>query len=278
MNNKSSEEDNKKIDIGLKKKELTEKYGAHFGEFSEIPAEIESECLQNIEKFEEQFSKHKTISVFDYLGQPKYKKLKDIKLAEIPLELERINEVLGKGGISLSTLCEVDNYDLYRFITEELFEEEIDDIKIPGMMNCFTYEDFHPNAEYEIKHAVDYFFRFTLAKMKNVGGEGYDMLYVDRDHYQDAQGNGIAKQKVMDSINNFLKSFDLFEVISNELENISINYEETDASLAFHIEYQGLLDRSEDAFNFKGKGLFKLHPSEYGGWSIYHIDLPGLKI
>jgi len=278
MKKGSSEYDNKKIDIGLKKKELEEKYGAQFFEQSEIPPEMESAWLKNIEKFEEQYAHHKKTTVYKAIGQPAYKKIKDIELSELPMELERIHELLFKGNISLDTLCEVDDYELYRFITEELFPHEMDNMNMPGMMNCFIYEEFHPNADYDIRHAVDYFFRFTLAKMEKVGGEGYDMLYVDTKHYINSKGEELSEEKVVNTINNFLKSFDTFKVITNVFENISINPEETEASFHFSIEYQGLLDSSEEAYTFKGKGLFKLRPSEYGGWSIYHMDLPGLKI
>ena len=47
---------NKKIENGLKKKELEEKYGAHFSEFNESPPEIEGQWLNSIDEFEKQHS------------------------------------------------------------------------------------------------------------------------------------------------------------------------------------------------------------------------------
>ena len=41
--------------------------------------------------------------------------------------------------------------DLYRFTIEELFEHEMDDIDLPGTVSCFTYDEFHPDHEYENK-------------------------------------------------------------------------------------------------------------------------------
>ena len=278
MSTKSDEYYDKKIDNELKKKELEKKHGAHFSENSDMPSELESEWLNSIEAFELQHENAKTITVFEYIGSPAFKKIGELKPNEIPIELDRLNVLLQKGNVSLSTLCNVDDEELYSFIIEELFPYEMDDVRIPGMMSCFTYEEFHPNSENDIEQAFDYFFRFTMAKMDNYGGDGYDMLYVDTENYKDAKGEIIEKRRVVDAINNFLDAFDSFEITSNEINSIEVNEEETDATISFYVDYSGLFSNSKDTFDFKGNARFKLKPSEYGGWSIYHIDLPGLVI
>lgn len=48
---------------------------------------------------------------------------------------------------ALDFLCDVDDAEAYRFITEELMDEEIDDIRIEGLRHCFIYEEFHPNTD-----------------------------------------------------------------------------------------------------------------------------------
>lgn len=278
MKTESNEYYNKKIDNELKKKELAEKHGSHFSENNNISPELESEWLNSIETFEIQYENAKRTTVFKYLGEPAFREIDELRPEEIPVELERLNNLLHRGNISLSTLCNVDDKELYRFISEELFPYELDDMKIPGMMSCFTYEEFHPNSEYDIRHAFDYFFGFTMAKMKNIGGEGYDMLYVDTENYMDSKGVSITQYKVVDTINNFLASFDYFEIVSKKINNIEINDNETDSTVNFYIDYKGLFNNSKETFNFNGNASFKLKPSEYGGWNIYHIDLPGLRI
>ena len=278
MSVKSNDYYDKKIDNELKKKELEKKHGAYFSENNDIPPELESAFLNSIEAFEQQYENAEKITVFDYLGKPAFRKVDELKPEEISLELERLNEIMLEGNVSLNTLCSVDDKELYRFISEELFLYEMDDVRVPGMMSCYTYEDFYPNSEFDIIHAYDYFFRFTLAKMKNYGGDGYDLLYIDKENYKDAKGEAIEKKTVVDTINNFLASFDSFEIIKNDIKSIEINDEETDAVVNFNIEYKGLFNNSTETCDFKGNASFKLKPSEYGGWSIYHIDLPGLKI
>ncbi len=278
MNNTENDNYNQKIDNELKKKELEEKYGAHFNQESNISPELESEWLKNIEKFEEQFNNAQTITVWEHLGEPNFKKINELNPEEISNELQRLYVLMNENNICLDTLCDVDETELYRFITEELFVYEIDNIRIEGMNTCFIYEDFHPNAEYDIEQAYDYFFRCTMSKMQNISGDGYDLLYIDTKNYHDTNGKKLEEEKVINKINQFLESFDYFKIISNEINEISINKEKTDAQIRCKIHYIGCFNNNPETITYKGNGVFRLKPSEYGGWDMYHINLPGLQI
>jgi hypothetical protein len=48
---------------------------------------------------------------------------------------------------------------LYRFIAEELFFHEMNNVRVKGMVTCFIYEEFHPNAKLDIEDAYEYFLR-----------------------------------------------------------------------------------------------------------------------
>lgn len=276
---KRDQEIDRKIDNELKKRDLTEKYGASFSNINDdLSPEIENIWLNNIEEFEKQYEKAKLTTVWEYIGKPEYRKITEINESEISPRLNELFDLLDKNNISLDTICDVEEKELYRFITDELFEHEMDDMRIPGMTSCFIYEEFHPNAKNEIERAIDYFFRMTMAKMKNIGGEGYDLLYIDEQNFCDIEGNAIDKEKVIKSINTFLDSFDSLSIVTYDVKSLAINKEEEDAYVDFHICYRGVFDGTAQYVEFKGDGSFKLHPSEYGGWSIYQIDMPGLKI
>ena len=278
MNKSENDYYNQKIDNELKKKELEKKYGSHFSHVSNLPTEIENEWLNNIEKFEQQFNNSETISVLKAIGEPKFKRIQELKPNEISFELQRLFDLMNKNNIILDMLCEVEEKEIYRFITEELFVYEIENIRIKGMNTCFIYEDFHPNAQLDIEQAYDYFFRMTMAKMKNIGGDGYDMLYIDTKNYFDTDGKKVEEDKVKSNINNFLNSFDYFKIISNELVEININKDKTDAQLTCNIHYKGCFKNSSEFITFTGNGIFKLKPNTYSGWDIYHINIPGLQI
>jgi hypothetical protein len=54
---------------------------------------------------------------------------------------------LAEYGVYVDFLYEVDTTEMYCFVTEELLDEEIDDVRIPGLQCHFVYEEFHPNDE-----------------------------------------------------------------------------------------------------------------------------------
>ena len=278
MTKKSNKDINKHIDNELKKKEIQKKYGAHFWGSSDLPPDIENEWLNSIENFEEQFENAKQITVHKKLGEPTFKaesELSDIQLAN---ELERLYKIMAGKYISLDVLSDVDDREIYRFITEELFHQEIDDMELPGIWNCFIYEEFHPNAKLDIESTLDYFFRMTMNKMENIGGEGYDLLYIDTDNYMDTTRNKIPKKEIEKRINNFLKAYDSFEFIKNEITDIQINDEGNDAAAIMDVNYKAWVENGKLSENYKGKANFRLHPCPYGGWSIYSIDMPGWQV
>lgn len=276
MKNKQKDDDDKRIENGQKKKELEDKYGAVFSDHTDLPLDLENAWLKNVEAFEESFANAKTTTVFDFIGQPEFIKLSELNDQEISKELDRILDLMQDRGVSLDTICEVDKKELYRFITEELMMHEMDDINIPGMMTCFTYEEFHPNAKLDIEQALEYFFGFTMKKVENIGGEGYDLLYIDTENYLNSEGLPLDQIYVENAINHFLKSFDSYEFITNETKEIYINQEETDAIVNVDIAYRALYNSGRESNEYRGTAVFKLKPSEYGGWSIYNFNMPGL--
>lgn len=239
---------------------------------------MESKWLDNIEQFEQQYDKAEPITVWEYIGKPEYRTAEEIEPVKISSELENIMNTMNKHSIALDTLCPVDDKELYRFITEELFLHNIENMHIEGMMTCFIYEEFHPNAEYDIRQAYDYFFRMTMGKMKNIGGEGYDLLYIDTENFTNLKGENPGKNRVIKSINTFLDAFDYFEVSANDIRNIVINKDKTDAKLSAEIKYKGCFNNSSESVIFKGIADFRFKPGIYEGWDIYYIDLPGLQI
>ena len=137
----------------LKRKELEARYGAVFSspDESEIPSEVEAQWLENIDEFERQFENAAQITLREFLGSPSVRPLADIPPSELEAELNALLDLLAEQNVVVDFLREVEDAEAYRFITEELFDEEIDDIRVPGMVLHFIYEEFHPGPEDEIE-------------------------------------------------------------------------------------------------------------------------------
>src|SRR6187399_378146 len=145
-----SPEEKIKAENELLKMKLTAEFGMQSGD-SSLDDETENEWLNYLYQFEKSYSEAKRIKVYDFIGRPAFKEISCLNKDEIENELNRLLDVMHQNNISLDCLTDYDDEIIYKFITEELFEEETDDMRINGMMHCFIYEEFHPNHEYDLR-------------------------------------------------------------------------------------------------------------------------------
>jgi len=155
----ADKDENLKLENDFLKMKLMLEQGAQFGNMEgteECPAEIENQFLRNIIEFEKHYAEQKTIKVFDKIGRPAhFKPAAEIPEADIDRSWKELDEYLNGYSIDLAVLSpNVSVKELYRFTIEELFEYEMDDMDMPGMTHCFTYDEFHPDHEYENTNAA----------------------------------------------------------------------------------------------------------------------------
>lgn len=144
-------EDALKSEITLLKMKLGLEFNMQMHDSGTLSPDVESQWLRNIYEFEQQFASTKKIKVYDYIGRPPVIKHHELTLNEITKELERVRVIMENHAVELDCICPYDDVTIYRFITEELFEHEMDDMSIPGMTHHFIYEEFHPNHDYDLR-------------------------------------------------------------------------------------------------------------------------------
>ena len=88
--------------------------------------EVENQWLKSIYAFEQQFAKNKQCKLYDFINRPAYIKTDELSDEQVSVELNKLVEILQQHGIFLDTICSYDDVVIYKFITEELFEEEIE--------------------------------------------------------------------------------------------------------------------------------------------------------
>lgn len=158
-----------RLENDILKLKMQAEYGAIFGSFKEVSAEAEHDFLKMVMAFEEMEQTASAVSLFEFLGKPVTRVIAEIPAWELPGALEQLLELLSTNGISLECGSETDPAVLYRFITEELFLEQIRDIRMPGMVCVFNYEDFHPNHKLELEQATaDFFSRWKNNQLENL--------------------------------------------------------------------------------------------------------------
>ena len=101
-----------------------------------------------LEEFDRQLENARQISLREYLGDPAFTPLMELLPEEVEPELERIMDLMADNNVYIDFLSDIEADEAYRFITEELFEEVIDDIRIEGMNQHFIYEEFYPGEEF----------------------------------------------------------------------------------------------------------------------------------
>lgn len=135
----------------LLKQRLEREHGMRYYESAGLSPELENKWLRYICDHEELYQQCGRISVYDYIDRPPFTAIENLESKQIPAELERLLSVMRSHGIQLDCMCEYDDSVIYRFVTTELFGVEMDNIRMPGLVNHFTYEDFHMNNQYEIE-------------------------------------------------------------------------------------------------------------------------------
>lgn len=245
-------------EIEFKKLKLSLEHDAVFPEHLNpiIPPELENAFLDDILNFEAQFENAKRITIFEKLGYPDFELAVFLTDEEIERELERVYELLELHDIALSTICEYEDENrlLYTFIIEELFYEEINDIKIPGMVSNFIYEDFHPNDAYDIENNCINFIQMFLNKKDN---------FYKKYHYKDAKNHA--------ELNTFRKLFKNFKIINYTFETFTVL--DKNAEATFSIEFEGKIKKTNKKVTFSGKGTMTLL-HEFGYWYTNVLNLP----
>lgn len=157
--NHLNDEERLKAENDFLKMKLMLENGAEFGNMESVnhlPANIENEFLNYIMEFEKQSENPVYIKVFDKIGQPThFKPVSQITDIEIEEEWNCLLKYLNGYNINFD-ICSpnISVRELYRFVTEELFENEMSDINIPGATSNFIYDEFYPDPVYENSNAA----------------------------------------------------------------------------------------------------------------------------
>lgn len=163
------DQDQLKAENDFMKMKLMLEKGAQFGSANnEIEPEIENEFLRNVIEFEKQIEQQRSIRVFEKLGKPdQFIPASEIPDEEIEDAWKKLSAFMYEKGISLGVCSpNVTSRELYRFTIEELFQYEMDDVNVPGIIHGFIYDEFHPDLIYDntriaTEDCIEYILRKT---------------------------------------------------------------------------------------------------------------------
>ena len=270
----SDEEENLKNENEFLKMKLMLEQGAQFGTMqtdSELPAGIENQFLRNVMEFEKQFEEQKTIKVFDKIERPNhFKPVNEIPDDEIENAWNNLDEYLRKYSIELSVCSpNISDRELYRFTTEELFNHEMNDMNVPGMMSCFTYDEFYPDYKYDnTRHAVEDCIEVILKK------KHFDWMPLLKkenlrinDHYP------VSEKEYINLINRFKDAYE--DIQLQEMNDPVCTIEGNSCYVKGN--YDVTLTFSSEEIFINGEWMVEYEFDEdFGFWEIANVQVEGI--
>lgn len=241
-----------------KREELRQRYGAEFREGDHtLPPDIESRWLHEIEEFERQFDQANQISVRHYVGSPPCRPLGEIPQSELAQETERLLELLRSNNIEICFGRNLSDSEMYRFITEELFAQEIADIRIDGLTLSFLYEEFHPDPVREARWAAEEFLR---ALFEHKEQSVLEMITT-------------PGEQLAHTLRSFLRNTAAF--FHWRADIIACSVEGDQASVRAGIFWRGLDGKTLQTISASGDAILTLSMHN-GLWHVSAADLPGV--
>ena len=270
----SKEEENLKNENEFLKMKLMLEQGAQFGTMqtdSEMPAGIENEFLNYIMAYEKQAVERKMIKIFDKIERPNhFKPVNEIPEDEIENAWNNLDEYLRKYSIELSVCSpNISDRELYRFTTEELFDHEMNDMNVPGMMSCFTYDEFYPDYKYDnTRHAVEDCIEVILKK------KHFDWMPLLKkenlrinDHYP------VSEKEYINLINRFKDAYE--DIQLQEMNDPVCTIEGNSCYVKGN--YDVTLTFSSEEIFINGEWMVEYEFDEdFGFWEIANVQVEGI--
>jgi len=225
---------------------------------SELPPEVENEWLDYILEFERQFEEAKSITVRERIDNPPVQPLSELPLYAIGEAVTALLELLAAHGIAVDFLGEVDDLEAYRYLSEELLDQETDDIRIAGMMTHFTYS----TPEYDVQMWVENFVLDVFTQERE-----YFLPGLEKQPLFNAQGEPMTAaqfQLKVEAVWERLPATNRFEV-----KPITILVEENEATVTAIVTWKD----DEQETQGQVESFFRLQPSPYTGWDVVQTSL-----
>ena len=262
LNNEWLDEMRQRIQESLsqaKREKLRDDYGMEF-EYTDarLPPEVENEWLDHVLEFERQFEQARRITVRERIGDPPIQPLSDLPLYAVGEAVTTLLELLAVHGIVVDFLGDVDDLEAYRYLTEELLNEEMDDIRIEGMRVHFTYS----TPENDVEMWVESFVLDVFTQDRE-----YFLPGLTKQPLFNRQGEPITAaqfQHMLEAVWEYLPPTNRV-IIKPIVVQVKGDAAEVWAAITWNDEVQQIKGQVES--------YFRLQPSPYTGWDVVQTSL-----
>ncbi len=221
-----------------------------------LSPEGENKWLDYLIDFERQFETASRVTVRERIGNPSIQPIESIPIYALEEAVNELLELLGRFGVVVDFMGNWDDLAAYRYLTETLLDEEMEDIKIEGML-------FHFDAttlEYDVEMWVEIF----------VG----NVFWQKDDYFLE----GLQKQSLFDEMGAPMPTAVFVEKLEAIWAHIPAEIraevvpivtqvvgEEGTVTAVITWQYNNELKKVESTF--------QLQPSPYHGWDVVYTSL-----
>lgn len=249
----------------ITKLKIQAEFGIELNNEEELNPIIESIWLNQILEYERSMINNKKITVGEMLDYPICKAVEEIGDDEVSVELQKIMELLRHKNIVVDSIHGIDDMEMYRFITQELFLKETDSNFPKNMIVCFVYEEFYPNDESDIKIKTNEFIHALIDK---------EETFIDRYFVSfDDEEKESAFQKMKRRIILFRDAFD--EICLEEFNITSLDIIHNSAEVLFDFKLSVMTPGGKVSHLISGPGKYKF-VKENNYWILEEVFMNGI--
>ncbi len=247
--------------------------GANFYEGNlRLPPALENMFLRRIVEFEKQFATQGRVTIYEKLGRPThFRPVSQVPDEEMDQAWEDMYNYLAGHNISVDVCSpHVSTRELYRFVLEELFQHEVDDLHIPGMMQGFVYDEFHPDPVYENSNLATESCIYPILSEQSLD-------WLPDFEERDLRLNGhfpLLPEEFMKKVNQFKLAFDGLE--PGELDSVRCLLLTDGAQVTGNYALKARVGREEFPLAGSWRVRTRFDP-EINYWRITEVEIGGLE-
>lgn len=245
------------LPIQAKQEQLRDEFGIQFDYADpQLAPEVHNEWLDYILEFERQFENAPRITVRERIGNPPIEPIENIPLYALEEAVDILLDLLAEHGIVIDFMGDWDDMATYRFITDELLDEEMDDIRIEGMFSHFEAT----TPEFEIQMWVENFVLDVLWQERT-----YFLAGLDKQPLFDAAGEPITLAEFTREVETIWARMPATNKIDVRPMVTQVAEEEGQVTAVITYPLRNVQKQVES--------FFRLQPSPYTGWDVVQTSL-----
>jgi hypothetical protein len=248
----------------ITKLKIQAEFGINLENTGNLNPAIENIWLNQILEYERNLVNNKKITIEEFLENPVFREVEEITDEELTIELQKLMVLLQEKKMVVDSVSGVEDREMYRFITKELFRVETDNCLPKNMIVCYIYEEFHPNDEYDLKRYTKEFVNSLTNKDINLM-QGFLL--------SENEEEKVKQENLLRRLNLFRNAFEKIELEEFEVSNLQIDSET--AEVVFTYSYDVYLNEHGNGHQISNTGkIYFLKANEF--WFIKDVDMKGV--